>query len=83
MTEAFINRIATATPSHDVHDPFLRFGQHMLRAHPRRLALFNRMADRSGIAHRYSFVQPDPGGTVSDVEGFYRAGAFPDTATRM
>jgi len=83
MAEAYINRIATATPPHDVHDPFLRFGQHMLRADQRRLALFNRMADRSGIAHRYSFVQPDPGGAVKDVEGFYRAGSFPDTATRM
>ena len=83
MPEAFINRIATATPPHDVHDPFRRFGQHMLRDDRRKLALFNRMADRSGIAHRYSFVQPDPGGTVADVEGFYRAGAFPDTATRM
>jgi predicted naringenin-chalcone synthase len=83
MPEAFINRIATATPPHDVHDPFLRFGQHMLRDDRRKLALFNRMAERSGIAHRYSFVQPDPGGAVADVEGFYRAGAFPDTATRM
>jgi predicted naringenin-chalcone synthase len=55
----------------------------MLQADPRRLAMFNRMADRSGIAHRYSFVQPDPGGAVTDVEGFYRAGAFPDTAARM
>src|SRR5258706_2413020 len=83
MPQAFINRIATANPPHDVHNPFLRFGQHMLRADRRKLALFNRMADRSGIAHRYSFVQPDPGGAVTDVEGFYRAGAFPDTATRM
>ena len=83
MPQAFINRIATANPPHDVHNPFLRFGQHMLRADPRRLAVFNRMADRSGIAHRYSFVQPDPGGAVTDAEGFYRAGAFPDTAARM
>ena len=83
MSAAFINRIATATPPHDVHDSFLRFGQHMLRDDRRKLALFNRMADRSGIAHRYSFVQPDPGGVVADVEGFYRAGAFPDTAARM
>jgi predicted naringenin-chalcone synthase len=83
MSGAFINRIATATPPHDVHDPFLRFGQHMLRDDRRKLALFNRMADRSGIAHRYSFVQPDPGGAVKDVEGFYRAGSFPDTAARM
>jgi hypothetical protein len=54
MVEAFINRIATATPPHDVHDVFLRFGQLMLEGDRRRLALFNRMADRSGITHRYS-----------------------------
>ena len=83
MTEAFINRIATATPPHDVHQPFLRFGQLMLGQDKRRLALFNRMADRSGIAHRYSFIQPDPSGAVVDTEGFYRPGKFPDTSARM
>jgi len=83
MTEAFINRIATATPPHDVHQPFLRFGQLMLREDKRKLALFNRMADRSGIAHRYSFIQPDPSGAVVDTDCFYRPGGFPDTAARM
>jgi len=83
MPQAFINRIATAAPPHDVHETFLRFGQLMLRDDKRKLALFNRMAERSGIAHRYSFVKPDPGGAVVDTEGFYRPGAFPDTATRM
>ncbi|HMH64382.1 MAG TPA: type III polyketide synthase [Rhizomicrobium sp.] len=83
MPEAFINRIATATPPHDVHDTFLRFGQHMLRGDNRRLALFDRMADRSGIAHRYSFLEPGAKGAAVDAEGFYRLGAFPDTAARM
>lgn len=83
MPQAFINRIATGAPPHDVHETFLRFGQVMLAHEPRRLALFNRMAERSGIAHRYSFLEPDPGGEVVDTEGFYRRGAFPDTATRM
>jgi alpha-pyrone synthase len=83
MTEAFINRIATATPPHDVHQPFLRFGQLMLREDKRKLALFNRMADRSGISHRYSFIQPDPSGAVVDTDGFYRPGGFPNTAARM
>ena len=83
MTEAFINRIATANPPHDVHDIFRSFGQRMLKDDKRKLALFNRMADRSGIAHRYSFLQPDPDGAVVDTEGFYREGAFPNTAARM
>jgi len=84
MTEAFINRIATAHPPHDVHDTFLSFGRLMLRQDSRRLALFDRMAERSGITHRYSFLAPgaNGGGTV-DEGGFYRLGAFPDTAARM
>ena len=83
MPEAFINRIATLTPPHDVHDVFLRFGQRMLEKDPRRLALFNRMADRSGITHRYSFLEPDRAGEAVDTERFYPRGDFPDTAARM
>ncbi|HEY0266203.1 MAG TPA: type III polyketide synthase [Rhizomicrobium sp.] len=83
MAEAFINRIATAVPPHDVHDTFLNFGRRMLRDDNRRLALFNRMAERSGIAHRYSFLAPGAPGAAVDAEGFYRLGAFPDTAARM
>jgi hypothetical protein len=83
MPEAFINRIATANPPHDVHDAFLRLGQLMLKGDKRRLALFDRIADRSGIAHRYSFLEPSTKGAAMDAEGFYRTGAFPDTATRM
>ena len=82
MPDAFINRIATANPPHDVHDAFLRFGQLMLKDDRRGVALFNRMADRSGITHRYSFLEPLGGGAV-DTEGFYRLGDFPDTAARM
>jgi len=88
MPEAFINRIATANPPHDVHDAFLDFGRLMLCEDRRRLALFNRMAERSGIAHRYSYFQPsaqegsDKGRAV-DADGFYRMGAFPGTADRM
>ena len=83
MPEAFINRIATANPPHDVHATFLRFGQRMLKGDNRRAALFDRMADRSGISHRYSFLEPGAQDAVVDAEGFYRLGAFPDTAVRM
>ncbi len=83
MLEAFINRIATANPRHDVHDTFLRFGQQMLKGDNRRLALFGRMAERSGIAHRYSVLTPGEDGAAVDAGGFYRLGAFPDTAARM
>jgi len=83
MPEAFINRIATANPPHDVHDAFLDFGRLMLREDRRRLALFNRMADRSGIAHRYSYFQPGGVAPELDGAGFYKLGAFPNTAERM
>jgi predicted naringenin-chalcone synthase len=90
MPKAFINRIATANPPHDVHDGFLRFGQQMLKGDNRRMALFDRMADRCGISHRYSFFAPSSAtlessakGMAVDAEGFYRRGAFPDTGARM
>src|SRR3954471_13575162 len=83
MPEAFINRIATANPPHDVHAAFLDFGRLMLRDDRRRLALFNRMAERSGIAHRYSYFQPGGEADAVDAEGFYRLGNFPGTAGRM
>jgi alpha-pyrone synthase len=83
MVEAHINRIATTVPPHDVHGTFLAFGRQMLQSDTRRLALFNRMADRSGIAHRYSFLEGSKGGDAVDAAGFYAKGAFPDTAARM
>jgi alpha-pyrone synthase len=83
MAPAFINRIATAHPPHDVHDTFLAFGRLMLQHDRRRLVLFDRMAERSGIAHRYSFLEPAANGAAVDREGFYRLGSFPDTAARM
>ena len=85
MAEAFINRIATAVPPHDIHTAFLKFAQSMLRGDNRRLTLFDRMADRSGIAHRYSFLEPGTGaeGAAVDAGNFYRPGHFPGTAARM
>jgi alpha-pyrone synthase len=80
VNDAFINRIATALPAHDVHEGFLDFARRMLRGDSRRLALFNRMAERSGIAHRYSIFESEGEG---DADHFYRPGAFPGTAARM
>jgi predicted naringenin-chalcone synthase len=85
MTEAYINRIATAVPPHDVHEAFLRFGRHMLRGDNRRTAIFDRLARRSEISHRYSFLRAAPPEEVEkvDADGFYRFGHFPGTAARM
>ncbi|MBB5059429.1 putative naringenin-chalcone synthase [Granulicella aggregans] len=81
MTTAYLNRIATAVPEQDVHDPFVLFAEQML-LDPRLRMVFRRMASRSGIAHRYSFLDPHQG-APNDAHEFYRLGSFPNTARRM
>jgi predicted naringenin-chalcone synthase len=81
--DAYINRIEVEVPPHDVHDLFLRFARTLLSQDRRKSALFERMAERSGIVHRYSFLQPAADGSAVDAAGFYRSGQFPDTAARM
>jgi predicted naringenin-chalcone synthase len=85
VTTAYINRIATAVPTHDVHDAFLSFARSLLEGDRRGLLLFRRMAERSGIEHRYSSLAPasDPTGEAIDAEAFYTRGNFPDVAARM
>ena len=78
-----INRIATATPSNDVHQAFISFARDTLRD-PRARRVFDRMADRSGVTHRFSTLVPaEEHGPSLDTEGFYRRGSFPTTAARM
>lgn len=84
MTLAYINSIATAVPPVDVHGSFVGIGRRFL-ADDRRLTLFERMAARSQIEHRWSFIDPvtDIMDDALDRNGFYRIGAFPSTAHRM
>jgi predicted naringenin-chalcone synthase len=84
MTTAFINRIATAVPPHDVHRAFIDFASTLLAEGTFR-NLFRRMARMSGIERRYSFVQPTvtADGSWNDVEQIYVRGQFPTTARRM
>jgi len=78
-----INRIGTAIPPHDVHRAFIAFARSLL-TDPRARALFGRMAERSGIEHRFSTLRPGrAGGGAVDDAGFYRTGDFPSTAARM
>jgi len=79
---AYLNRIGTAVPPNDVHEAFVRFVQHRL-ASDRDLRLFDRMARRSAISHRYSYI--DPTRDMGQLGGspFYVPGAFPSTARRM
>jgi predicted naringenin-chalcone synthase len=85
LQTAYINRVATAVPAYDVHDAFRRFAQSLLHDDRRNSLLFQRMADKSGIEHRYSCLAPSnlPEGDCVDAEGFYPRGNFPDTAARM
>ncbi|MBV8915694.1 MAG: type III polyketide synthase [Acetobacteraceae bacterium] len=80
---AYINRIGTAVPPNDVHQAFIDFAQSLLPDRRTR-QLFGRMAERAGIAHRYSHLRPNPPhAPCLDDSGFYRRGAFPGTAARM
>ena len=83
MTIPHINRIGTAVPAHDVHAPFVTWARTLLPDEKAR-AVFDRMAERCGIEHRYSVLQPGvPGADRIDAEGFFDRGRFPATAARM
>ena len=83
---AFLNRIGTAVPTHDVHQPFVGFAAGMLHDERTR-ALFLRMAARSGIRRRFSVLNPDPSQAALapdlDALSLYQPGAFPATSHRM
>ena len=85
MSVAYINRIATAVPPHDVHQTFLRFASGLLGHDPDRCALFARMAQKAEIGHRYSWLAAESPehGTDLTADDFYRPGRFPGTAERM
>lgn len=82
MTGAYLNRIETAVPGHDVHAAFTAYAPGLL-SRPRDRALFARMAARAQIGHRYAVLPPGGAADTIDAEGFYTRGAFPSTARRM
>ena len=74
---AFLHAIGTAVPPHDVHAAFFAWAQ--ARVEARQAKLFDRMAGRAGIGHRWSVLTPNsfmPG-------GFYAGETSPGTAARM
>jgi predicted naringenin-chalcone synthase len=83
LINAFINWISSAVPDHDIHAPFIAFA-HTLLVDEKTRTVLDRMAERSGITHRYSAFRP---GNIAkgevDEEGFYRRGRFPGTGARM
>ena len=77
-TRPFINAVAGAVPGHDVHQLFIDWAQQQVDD-PRLRKLFQRMAERSGIEHRWS-VLPEAEGGGRPV--FYK-GDSPRTSQRM
>jgi len=79
---AFINAIATAVPSHDVHRSFIDWAEARVTDRRQR-ALFRRMTDRAGIVHRWSVLPPTSGGGSPVSAGGLYEGASPLTSERM
>lgn len=78
-TIARINAISGAIPATDVDSDYRRWAQQSL-SDPREARLFGRMAERSGIDHRWSVLADDAG---LEPGRFYTRGHPPTTAERM
>ncbi len=72
---SFINAMATAVPDHDMHQTFIGWAERRL-PDERRRSVFRRMADWSGIAHRWSVLPPTAQGALYSEES-------PPTSDRM
>ena len=69
-------------PGHDVHEAFIAWARPQLGERER--PLFDRMAKRSGIAHRWSVLpQAGEGPGPVDPGGFYHGEPLPGTGARM
>ena len=75
--------LATARADHDIHASFIAWASGRFED-PRERRLFERMADRSGIRHRWSVLPPtDGGGSPVEAGGFYSQENLPPTSARM
>ena len=69
-------------PGHDIHHAFIAWARTQLSERQR--PLFDRMAARSGIGHRWSILPPGAqGGSPVDPGGFYAVSPLPGTGERM
>ena len=84
MSPVCISRIATATPPHDVHSAFVAYALSVMQDRRNR-TLLKLMEQRSGIEHRYSFIQAEGDLAPNSVDGrdLFKTGQFPGTAKRM
>ncbi|GGB38585.1 naringenin-chalcone synthase [Sphingomonas metalli] len=79
---ACINAIGVAVPDHDVHAAFIDWAERRVAPESRRL--FQRMANRAGIGHRWSVLPPAPDdGAPTAPGGFYAVDPLPGTGARM
>ena len=79
---AYLNAVGSAVPGHDIHTAFIGWARTRVDARAERV--FDRMAARSGIAHRWSVLPPTAnGGSPIDDAGFYAVEPHPGTAARM
>lgn len=80
---AYINALGTAVPSHDIHQAFIGWARAQI-SDPRQRKLFDRMAARAAIGHRWSVLPHGrDGGSPVDAGGFYDAPVMPGTGARM
>jgi alpha-pyrone synthase len=81
---AYINRIATAVPPHQVHDAFVKF-QGLTISDKRTRLIFEKLAEKGQIEKRFSCVEPAEDCTAGYINGerFYAPGCFPSTGARM
>lgn len=78
---SYLNAVATAVPDHDVHAAFEGWAR--ARLAEREARVFERMAARSGIRHRWSVLPRAPDGGSPVMPGGFYAGAWPGTSARM
>lgn len=82
VVTGFICAIGTAAPEHDVHAAFIGWARSQV-GDGRTRKLFDRMAARSGIAHRWSVLPRAPGGGPPIEPGGFYADGMPGTTRRM
>lgn len=81
--KAHIHAIGTAVPDHDIHNRFIQWAGERLPDRRER-AIFDRMASRCGIRHRWSVLpRGADGGSPVEPGGFYDGGFLPSTGRRM